>query len=47
MNRYVFVPRLSRRPGSLNALRRATLAEVALGLAAVALVAVFGMMDPT
>lgn len=43
VNRYVLVPRL---PPSLPALRRATLAEVSLGLLAVALVAVFGLLDP-
>ena len=43
VNRYLFVPRL---PPSLTALRRATLAELPLGLAAVALVAVFGLLDP-
>ena len=47
VNRYLLVPRLSRRPGSLKALRRTTMAEVPLCLAAVALVAVFGMLDPT
>ena len=47
LNRYVLVPRLSRRPGTLVALRRATLTEVPLGLAAIALVAVFGLLDPT
>lgn len=43
VNRYVFMPRL---PAALPALRRATLAEVPLGLLAVALVAVFGLLDP-
>ena len=43
VNRYVLLPRL---PPSLTALRRATLAEVPLGLLAVALVAVFGLLDP-
>ncbi len=43
VDRYVLVPRL---PAALPALRRATLAEVPLGLLAVALVAVFGLLDP-
>ncbi len=43
VNRYLLVPRL---PAALPALRRATLAEVPLGLLAVALVAVFGLLDP-
>lgn len=43
VNRYLFVPRL---PPSVTALRRATLAEVPLGVAAIALVAVFGLLDP-
>ena len=47
VNRYLFVPRLSRQPEAATALRRATLAEMPLGLAAIALVAVFGMLDPT
>ena len=47
VNRYVFVPRLGHGPETAIALRRATLAEVPLGLAAIALVAVFGMLDPT
>ncbi len=45
-NRYWLVPRLADDPGSLAALRRATLAEIALGLLAVALVACFGTLDP-
>lgn len=43
LNRYVLLPRL---PSSLSALRRATLAELPLGLAAITLVAVFGLLDP-
>ena len=43
VNRYLLVPQL---PASLSALRRATLAEVPLGLLAVALVAAFGLADP-
>lgn len=46
-NRYVLVPRLSpKRPGVLRAVRRATITEIALGLSAVALVAVFSLLDP-
>lgn len=46
-NRYVVVPRLGRTPeAALAGLRRATLAELPLGLAAIALVAVFGLLDP-
>ncbi len=43
VNRYLIVPRL---PAPLPALRRATLTEVPLGLLAVALVGVFGLLDP-
>lgn len=43
LNRYLLVPRL---PASLPLLRRATLAELPLGLLAVALVAAFGLLDP-
>ena len=43
VNRYAFVPRGA---AASPALWRATLAEVPLGLAAVALVAVFGLLDP-
>ncbi len=43
VNRYLLVPRL---PASLPALRRATLIEVPLGLLAIGLVAVFGLLDP-
>ena len=43
LNRYVLVPRL---PSTLPVLCRATLAEVPLGFLAVALVAVFGLLDP-
>lgn len=47
LNRYVVVPRLGRhRDSALPRLRRATLAELPLGLAAIALVAVFGLLDP-
>lgn len=47
VNRYVLVPRMARAPdGAARALHRGTLAEVPLGLAALALVAVFGFLDP-
>ena len=46
LNRYVFVPRLSRDRAANQALRRGTLAEFPLGFAAIALVAVFGLLDP-
>ena len=47
VNRYLLVPRIARHPeAAAAALRRATLAEVPLGLGAVALVAVFGLLDP-
>lgn len=45
-NRYLVVPRLARRPAAALALRRATLAEIALGLLVLALVSVFGLLDP-
>ncbi len=47
VNRYVVVPRLTRDPAGVGrALRLGTLAEIPLGFAAIALVAVFGLMDP-
>jgi putative copper resistance protein D len=46
-NRYVFVPRLATdRAAGLAAIRRTTLVELALAFAAVALVSVFGILDP-
>lgn len=45
-NRYVLVPRLRDDPTSLTAIARATKTEVALGFAAVALVAWFGVLEP-
>lgn len=48
INRYMLVPRLaSSAHGGGRILRLATLAEIPLGLAALALVAVFGLMDPS
>ncbi|MDT3721986.1 copper homeostasis membrane protein CopD [Pseudomonas oryzihabitans] len=46
LNRYGLVPRLARGPGALQWLRRATLVEIALGVIAVALVAIFSGLDP-
>jgi putative copper resistance protein D len=45
-NRYLIVPRLSRRPEAMAWLRAGTLAEVAIALAVVGLVAIFGMLEP-
>lgn len=47
LNRYVFVPGMrGDHDGALRALRRGTVAEIALGAAALALVSVFASMDP-
>lgn len=47
LNRYAFVPRLRDRPtDAIRSIRCMTLSEVALGLGAVALVALFGLLDP-
>ena len=46
VNRYVIVPRMRRGHEAIHALRLGTLAEVPLGLATIALVAVFGLLDP-
>ncbi|RZL68658.1 MAG: copper resistance D family protein [Variovorax sp.] len=47
-NRYALVPRLSpSRPGVLRTIRRATYAEIALGVGAIALVALFSLLDPS
>ena len=45
-NRYVLVPRLAESAASFAALRSLTLVNVGLGAAVVALVSVFGLMDP-
>lgn len=46
-NRYWFVPRLGRaRASALHAIRSGTFIEIGLGLAAVLLVSIFGMLDP-
>jgi putative copper resistance protein D len=46
VNRYVLSPRLLRSPRALAALRTNTVAELILGIAAVALVGIFGMLPP-
>ena len=47
VNRYVLVPRMAvDRGGALRALRAATVAEIALGAAAIACVSVFGLLEP-
>jgi len=46
-NRYVLVPRIKRsNGGAVRAIRDGAVAEIMLGVAAVALVAVFGLLDP-
>ncbi len=45
-NRYVFVPHM-RRGSSAEAIRFGTAAELILGLVAIGLVSVFGMLEPT
>lgn len=45
-NRYLLVPRLGRGHRTWQLLRRATAVEIALGVAAVALVAAFSGLDP-
>jgi putative copper resistance protein D len=48
INRYVFVPRLRRQPECAVAnIRNGTFAELALGAGVLALVAIFGLMDPS
>ncbi|MGY5812153.1 copper homeostasis membrane protein CopD [Rhizobium sp. LEGMi198b] len=47
VNRYILVPRIRRdRVRSLNAIRRGSIAEIILGIAVIALVAVFGVLEP-
>lgn len=47
VNRYVFVPAIGHhRNGALRSIRLASMAEILLGLGAIGLVAVFGMLDP-
>lgn len=48
VNRYVFVPRFREEPEqSVANIRRGTLGELCLGVGVLALVAVFGLMDPS
>jgi putative copper resistance protein D len=48
INRYILLPRAEKKSDtSIAAMRRHAVAEVALGTIAIALVAVFGMLDPT
>lgn len=47
VNRYVFVPRIAKdRARALTAIRLGSIAEIALGITAIALVAAFGMLEP-
>ncbi len=47
VNRYVFVPWMSRNPSrALQALRIGSIAEIVIGFVVIGLVAVFGMMEP-
>jgi copper resistance protein D len=45
-NRYALVPLLQRRPAALAALRLTATIEVGLGIIVVALVSIFGLLDP-
>jgi putative copper resistance protein D len=45
-NRYVLTPRLKTRPKAIELLRTTCLVEVALGAAVIALVSLFGLLDP-
>lgn len=45
-NRYTLMPRMDGEAVAVTALRRGTIFEIALGVAAIALVAVFGTLDP-
>jgi len=47
VNRYVLVPRIRHdQARALNAIRLGSIAEIILGIAVIALVAVFGMLEP-
>ncbi|QND49038.1 copper homeostasis membrane protein CopD [Rhizobium lusitanum] len=47
VNRYVLVPRIGHdQARALNAIRLGSIAEIVLGIAVIALVAVFGMLEP-
>jgi putative copper resistance protein D len=45
-NRYVLAPRLAERDSAQRALTRSCVAELVLGAAVVALVSLFGLLDP-
>lgn len=45
-NRYTVMPRIGSYPSAVRALTRGTMVEIGLGLGAIALVAVFGTLDP-
>ena len=48
LNRYWFVPRIGRnRAAAVTAIRTGTLVEIGLGLTAILLVSIFGMLDPS
>ncbi|MBZ9671543.1 copper homeostasis membrane protein CopD [Mesorhizobium sp. ES1-3] len=48
LNRYWFVPRIGRnRTSAIAAIRTGTLIEIGLGLTAILLVSIFGMLDPS
>jgi putative copper resistance protein D len=47
INRYIFVPWIGRKPArALLALRLGSIAEIGIGIVVIALVAVFGMLEP-
>ena len=46
VNRYALAPRINSRPAALAAMRTLTLANVSLGAVVIALVSVFGSLDP-
>ncbi len=46
-NRYALAPRLAPEGQAFSALRRNCIVEVALGATVIALVSVFGMLDPS
>ncbi len=47
VNRYIFVPAIAENPeAALRSIRRASVVEILLGIAAIGLVAVFGTFDP-
>ena len=45
-NRYILAPRLKASPSAVDTLMRTCLVEIALGAAVVALVSLFGLLDP-